>query len=172
MRDPAWQSVGVIVAVFLTLLTVFIGWQQTQRKSFSYSVTSKVNILDIEDDIRNKVQITFESKPIQDLYLIIIKFANSGNTPIKPDDYYRPVTISFGKGAEILSVEVMEQFPVNLGIVTSHTAQFLEVPKILLNQRDTFDLKILVTSFKNVTVDGRIAGIKSIEERDETAIKS
>jgi hypothetical protein len=110
-RDPAWQSVGVIVAVALTLLTILIGWRQTQKKSLSYSVTSKVNVLDIEDSIKSKVQVTFESKPVQDLYLIVIKFINSGNTPIHPSDYYQPITITFNGSAEILSVEVLDQSP-------------------------------------------------------------
>ena len=59
-RDPAWQSVGVIVAVVLTLLTILIGWRQAQKKSLSYSVSSKINVLDIEDSIKSKVQVTFE----------------------------------------------------------------------------------------------------------------
>jgi len=171
-RDPAWQSVGVIVAVVLALLTILVGWRQAQKKSLSYSIASKINVLDIEDSIKSKVQVTFESKPVQDLYLIVIKFINSGNIPIHPSDYYQPITITFDGLAEILSVEVLDQSPKNLGVVPSHTSQNVEIPKILLNQKDCFDLKVLVTNFQNLSIDGRIAGVKAIQERDSSTLEA
>ncbi|MBD2533268.1 hypothetical protein H6G97_28330 [Nostoc flagelliforme FACHB-838] len=171
-RDPAWQSIGVIVAILLTLLTIFIGWKQAQKKSFSYSISSKVNVLDIEDSIKSKIQVTFDSKPVKDLYLIIIKFVNSGNTPIQSNDYYQPVTIVFNRSAEILSVEILEQSPNNLGVVPVYTSQNIEIPKILLNQKDCFDLKVLVTNFQDLSVNGRIAGVKEIQEKDSSNLEA
>jgi hypothetical protein len=171
-RDPAWQSAGVIVAVILFFLTILAGWKQNQKKSLSYSVISKISVLDIEDSIKSKVQVTFESKPVQDLYLVVIKFINSGNTPIHPNDYYQPITIAFDGTAEILSVEILDQSPKNLGVITSHTSQSVEIPKILLNQKDCFNLKVLVTNFQHLSVDGRIAGVKTIQERDNSTLET
>jgi hypothetical protein len=165
-RDPAWQSAGVIITVLLSILPVFISWKQTQRKSFSYSISSRLNILDIEGDIKSKLQITFGSRNIQDLYLIIVRFSNSGNTPIIPSDFYRPIEINFGKSSEILSVEILEQSPKKLGAVTSHTSESIEVSPLLLNKGDFFEVKVLVTEFQDIFIDGRIAGVKSIEEKD------
>jgi formate-dependent nitrite reductase membrane component NrfD len=41
-----------------------------------------------------------------------------------------------------------------------------------LNQKDCFDLKILVTNFQKLSIDGRIAGVKAIQERDSTTLEA
>jgi hypothetical protein len=190
-RDSAWQSVGVIVAILLTLLTTVINLIQSQRKSFSYKVISSENILDVATDIKEKVQIVFESKPIQDLFLVIIEFENSGNTLILPTDFHRLINISFGEEAEILSVEVQKQSPNDLGVEVkceskdrqtlakesnfsnsglhniSRIGDRIIVKPVLINVGDSFILKILVTSFSGIFIDGRIAGINQILEKDE-----
>ena len=69
-------------------------------------------------------------------------------------------------------MEVLDQSPKNLGIVPSHTSQNVEIPKILLNQKDCFNLKVLVTNFKSLSIDGRIAGVKAIQERDSSTLEA
>ena len=153
---------------------------------------SKENILDVSDDIKGKVSITYESKPIRNLYLMILMFKNSGNVPILPNDYYRPLSISFGKTSEILSVEVVNQSPNNLDVVavrqtkpkkqleisSFHSTaklndqEVITLEPILMNKNDFFRLKILVTGFQNLSVDTRISGIEKIikeEKRNHAA---
>jgi len=184
-RDPAWQSAGVLVSLFVGLLAIFLTWKQFQKKSLSYIEISKVNILDISEDIKSKVSVTYESKPVKDLYLIIVQFKNSGNVAILPNDYYRPLNISFGKISEILSVEVLKQSPNDLGIIATlvnskeqlqgdepksvtrfNKEEAVIVAPVLLNKSDFFELKILVTKFQNISIDARIAGVKGIEKKD------
>lgn len=92
-RDSAWQSIGVIVAV----LAIVISLKQFQRKQLSYEVISNENIVKITDDsIEDELQILYKGL-IKDLYLITIEFYNSGNIEIRPDDYTKHISLSFGK---------------------------------------------------------------------------
>ena len=177
LRDSAWWQAPT---VFISIIALFLAWRQYQRKSFSYSVISTVNILDISDDIKSKISVSFESKVIQNLYSVVIRFTNSGNTPILKNDYDHPVSISLGKMSEILSVEVLNQSPGDLGIKVDHSVQqhpntsssssisqvsseeIIVIEPALLNKRDSFDLKILATEFEYISVNARIVGVAKI----------
>ncbi|MEO0645386.1 MAG: hypothetical protein AAFZ17_04395 [Cyanobacteria bacterium J06650_10] len=165
-RDPAWQAIGVVVAVVIALLSALVGWKRSRRKNLSYSVISVVKILNLEESVKARVQITYESMPIQNLYLMVIRFTNSGNTPIPPTDYFRPLSITLDKKSEILSTEVIRESPKKLGVVVSHTSHKVDISSVLLNQKDYFELKILATNLNDISVDGRVAGIRAISKKE------
>lgn len=165
LGNLAW----LFLAVIIPLVAIWVSWKQIQRKALSYEVISSSNILDIPNDFKDKLEIYYEAKPIQQLYLIIIKIINTGNTPITLSDYHKPISIGFGNKAEVLSFEVLKQTPSNLGAVikniqpSSVEYQVLVEP-MLLNVNDSFTIKTLITKFKSINFDVRIAGVKSIRE--------
>lgn len=160
---------GLFIVVIIPLISIWIGWKQIQRKALSYEVISSSNILDIPSGFKDKLAIYYESKSIQQLYLIIIRITNTGNAPITISDYHKPISIGFGNKAEVLSFEILKQTPSNLGAVIkniqSSSAEYqVLVEPMLLNVNDSFTIKTLITRFKYINFDVRIAGVKSIKE--------
>jgi len=166
-RDPVWQSLGVIIGAVLTVVAILISLRQWQRKSLAYEVISNENIVRVSDNsVGSELQIVYQGKPVKDLYLITIKFINLGNTEIRPEDYVRPISLSFGARSEILGNKVLEQDPSNLDIKINHEKdkEVLLIDPVLLNKRDYFTIQALVTGFQSVTPNGRIAGVSRIRE--------
>lgn len=166
-RDPVWQSLGVIIGGVLTVVAILISLRQWQRKSLAYEVISNENIVRISDNsVGSELQIVYQGKPVKDLYLITIKFINSGNTEIRPEDYVRQISLSFGENSEILGNKVLEQEPSNLDIKINHekVKEVLLIDPVLLNKRDYFTIQALVTGFQSVAPNGRIAGVSRIRE--------
>jgi hypothetical protein len=158
-RDPAWQSAGVIVA----LISVVIALKQFKRKALSYEIILEENIVQIADDsIEGELQIFYQGREIKDLYLVTVKFTNSGDVEIKSEDYARPISLNFGDDAKILGSKVLKQFPDNLGIIISHDIdrEIIITEPTLLNGKDSFTIQTLVTGFQTINIDDRIAGIK------------
>jgi len=166
-RDPVWQSLGVIVATVLTLVAILISLRQWQRKSLVYEVVSKENIVRVADNsIGSELQISYQGKPVKDLNLITVKFINSGNTEIRPEDYVRQMSLNFGEHSEILGNKILEQEPSNLDLKINHekSQEVLLIEPVLLNKKDFFVIQALVTGFQGVNPNARIAGVKKIQE--------
>lgn len=166
-RDPVWQSLGVIIGAVLAVVAILISLRQWQRKSLAYEVISNENIVRISDNsVGSELQIVYQGKPVKDLYLITIRFINSGNTEIRPEDYVKQISLSFGGNSEILGNKVLEQEPSNLGVKINHekTKEVLLIEPVLLNKRDYFTIQTLVTGFQSVAPNGRIAGVSRIRE--------
>lgn len=97
IKDPSWTFVAVLVAIATLIATLWMGLQSLPRKSLLYEVTSLVNVLDVPKDFRNKLTVLFDSNPVEDLYLVIIRFLNSGNVPIEEVEYRREISIDLGE---------------------------------------------------------------------------
>jgi len=83
-------------------------------------------------------------------------------------DYKHPVRIGFGINARILTAEVSEVSPDNLQASVSIEDAWLVLAPILLNSGDSITVKTLVSQFdKQVNIDGRIVGVKTIKEATE-----
>lgn len=166
-RDPVWQSLGVIITGVLALVGIIISLRQLQRKALVYEIISKENIVIVADNsVTNELRISYQGKPVKDLYLITVKFVNSGNIEIRPEDYVRQISLNFGENSEILGNKIIEQEPGNLDLKINHdkSQEALIVDLILLNKRDFFTIQALVTGFQSVNSNGRIAGVKRIRE--------
>ena len=95
----AFATIGTIVAVFLL----------RARKRLSYEVLSTVPLLSTEEEFKNKLQIFFEGRPVQQVFLVQIKITNTGNAPIVTSDYERQVSLTFGQDTEVITAEVIQK---------------------------------------------------------------
>ncbi len=165
LRDPVWQSIGVISG----LITSLVIWERSQRKTLSYEVITKTKILPVPEQYTGRLEVLFDSRAISKPYLVIIKIINSGKIAIEANDYDRAITIGFGEEAEILTFEVIEQIPSDLDvnirkIPPNSVEEQISVEPVLLNADDSFTIKMLVTKVEGVKVKARIVGIKKIIE--------
>lgn len=93
-----------------------------------------------------------------------LKFINSGNVPITSNDYERQVSILLDGKSKILSAVVIEMEPNNLDPEVIIDDNRIKIKEILLNPKDTITLKILVSDLDTFSIDGRIIGIKAIDD--------
>lgn len=171
IRDPAWQAVGVAVAI---IIAFGLAWRGRRNKRLVYSLRS-VELLSVDPTIRSDVQILYRSHPVQEVKLLEFSFENTGNVPILKGDFDRHISIAFGETARVLSVVIVGKRPAEIDVESAFTEPPLNphadygptavsLTAMLLNPADSFQLQCLVTGAKVPHVTGRIAGIGRIKQ--------
>jgi hypothetical protein len=178
LRDAGWWQ--VILAIVALIVGYIFFRAQTQRKNLSYKILSSRPLFQTERDVKQKFEINFEGQPVNDLHLLIIQIYNSGNIPITKSDYEREVRLIFKPNNIILTAEITESIPANLGAslqivktvepVDAVEQNFIhkhhiEFSQILLNKGDLMTAEILLNHYEGgIIVDGRIVGVKEIRQ--------
>ncbi len=163
LRDPLWQFIAVILSITAIAITIIIFYSQRQYKELSYETISSSPLLTKSKEIEGNVQILFDDKPVNNVYLLILKLINSGNTPISSKDYETPLTFNFGENTNILSADVTKTEPDGLKINFTKIKNKFIVEPILLNTKDTITFKFLLSDFSGyIKPETRIYGIKNI----------
>jgi hypothetical protein len=173
LRDPVWQFIATFfVGVTAIIVSIILYLKQRQRKALSYEIVSSIPLLSMEEEVKERLQILFNNKPVQKVYLVIVRIVNSGNVPITSADYEIPVSFCFHEDTKVLTAEISETNPENLraSLVIENTKIILT--PILLNSGDSITIKMLVSQFDGqISVDGRIIGVKRIQNLVEHRIK-
>lgn len=150
------------------IVAVVIYFLQKQKKKLSFRILSNTSLLSVEEEIKKDIEISYKGKPVKEVQLIILKFFCLGNISIKTGDYETPITINLGKEAQILSAQILEKKPRDLQTSIRVKDNKVVVQECLLNQEDTITIRILATGIdEDIKVEGRIAGVKKIEEMPE-----
>lgn len=164
LRDSIWQFIGAILALIAIILILV----QRKRKALSYKIISNTPLVKIKEDIKGRLQVLFDEKPVENIYLIIFKFINSGNLPIKSADYESPVNLNFNEDVQLLTAEVIDTNPKTLEASAKIEGTKVLLKPTLLNENDSITIKVLVNQFDgNFSVGGRIIGVKEIRELTE-----
>jgi hypothetical protein len=137
LRDPIWQSIGAILAFIALGVPLFLYFKQKNRKSLIYSIPTKTELLAIHyRDVREKFKMTYEGIPVENVYLIIIRFANNGNLPILVSDFDSELKFSFGENAHVISAEVINPSRKNVRPKLNIAKTAVGVQRLLLNSKD------------------------------------
>jgi len=166
LRDPAIQVVLVIMTI---IVPIILYWKQRQRKSLGYEVLSCIPLSSVDRRTlwsyqQAGLQFTFKGEVI---HLITIKVTNTGNVPIKKDDYDAPISFRFGEKAKVLAWRWVEKKPeiIELGTLKSDETGRATIDPTLLNSKDSFMIEMLVSGFDgHVRLGGRIVGVKEIKD--------
>jgi hypothetical protein len=163
LRDPIWQFIGCFVGLLGIVIGAWISSRGQVRK-LTYEVISQTPLLNFNSDSMNRrVRLLVDGRSVHNAEIVLIKIANTGSTPIKPDDYERPLRVVTGESSEILDVEIVHTNPKNLVVPISAVEDTsLTIGSILLNPKDSFVIQAVVIPRVEISVDGRIAGIKEI----------
>lgn len=122
--------------------------------------------------VKGELQILFGGKPVQDVYLAVVRIINSGNMPIVSADYERLVSLSFGESAQVLTAEISNTNPESLQAVVSTENNKVVLEPVLMKSGDSITFNMLVSQFSGqIKVDGRIVGVKSIRMLSEGRTK-
>ena len=110
----------------------------------------------------DKIEIRYEGEAISDPYLMLVRFVNTGNKPIVPEDFKWPVHVE---------IEGLEKFPLSVGVAaTSNPDLGAEVAlepdggtlePLLLNPGDWVTMSLLLDGAPSTwKVRGRVVGVK------------
>lgn len=159
-----WQ-VAVAVAVALATAAWALWERGRRRKDLQYDVVSKAPLVSVSEEARGRIKVLFDEEPVSSVSLAIIQITNRGS-PIPSVEFESPLTVSMGADSRIMSVEVMERQPDNLGVELSVDNGRIQIEPLLLNSGDSFTFKVIGTGFAdNIEVEGRIVGIKEVRSR-------
>ena len=165
--DP-WKIVMALLAIVAIIISVILYRKQRQGKEVSYTIVSSVPLIGVKEEIRRKLQILFNGKPVEQVHLVEVDIVNSGNSPIKASEYERPISLGFGEEAEIFTAEVAKTTPESLWAKVRIEENKVLLEPTLLNEGDSVRIKMLVAKFAQVNMDGRIVGVKEINEFKES----
>lgn len=133
-------------------------------------VTQLVNI---HSEARDRITIHFEGEQIKQVHLIEVLLKNSGNVPIRPEDFERPITVQFEAGAMPLTVDMGGKTPSELTPEFQLIENGVQLQPLLLNAGDSLKLKILVRDFTGqIAFDYRIVGISQLVDARAQAERS
>lgn len=166
IHDPTLQFIiSVTIAIAAVVAAIIIARKQQGRKEIAYEIISNTSLVNISHAVKDKIQIHFEGKIINDLCLVIIRIWNSGNTPITYHDYIEPITINFKRQGEVLGFDVTETEPDDLHPHLEQVNNGIILKPLLLNSGDKIKMYILLSNFDNaINVSARIIGVKKVLE--------
>lgn len=175
LTSPIVQiTINAAIGLLTIIVSILIYRKQQSRKGITYEVISDNPILSLKKELKGRVQVLFDAKPIDDARLVIIRIWNSGNVPILPQEYGDPIRFDFGENAEILDADVLETIPSNMTdkakASLSLEAGGVVLEPILLNSRDSITFKVLLAqmqSTREIKVNARIVGINQILNFDK-----
>ncbi len=173
LQDIDWTFVGalftIIAVIAAILVPIIIYLAQRKRKSLAYEIVASTPLLSVAEEIKGKLKILYEDKPVSKVHLVLIKLTNTGNVSILSTDFDRNVSFSFGDSTQILTAEVSDTDPKNnidACIMIIENRIILE--NMLFNNGDSVTIKALLNQFdEEIEIDGHIVGIKEIEKRKE-----
>lgn len=168
LRDPIWQFIGAVFAFFAIFTSVYLYLLQRRRKCIASDLLTFAEVVTVGDALRGKIEILYDGTPVHNAHLCIARIYNYGNTPVTQSDYVEPLCVSFGQGATILSLEILEAEPRNLKPEFSVQSGRITFSPFLFNPGDSFILRALVahpSTKPRFGMHARIIGVRRISAR-------
>ena len=161
LRDPMVRSILATVAICVTVSLFLIG---RRRKRLSYSL-SDTRVLGIHEGVNpSRVQILFDGEAVTEVHLVTITVSNSGNEPVKADDFERALRFTWPQAARILTAEVIETNPQTLAPTIKIGLSEIALDPQLLNSGDFLRIRVLINQPGKLSVDARVVGVKQIKK--------
>jgi hypothetical protein len=141
-----------------------IYYLQRQRKELAFGVLAEHHLLGVDEELADRVIVTFDGQPVKNIKLVIFGVKNSGNQPIRANDFEdRSMRFTFGENSKVLSTEIIRQSPQNLGCSLEVLDDTAHIKPLLLNSNDYFVVQALVTVPEvNMQADSRIVGVSRL----------
>lgn len=165
LKDPVWQFIGVVIGIIAILVTWYLSVNERPTKKLRVEILSNSPLISVNTDIAKEIEIFYKDVPVQSLSLILLKFENTGNDPIRESDYSEPIQITLSSNAEIGETSIQETRPEGINLIANKIApNQIELAKVLLNPGDQVVLRILaINNDETLEINTRIAGIQNIE---------
>lgn len=158
-------SLGLILPIILFLASPYWSnfFSDTKKLEFEVLRSIKISKLDTKDPLNSELQLNYKGKEIPNGTQTTIAIVNSGEIPVKREDFDTPIQIEID-GGKILSSQVIKTYPGNLETSINYNDSRITLQPLLLNPRDFILLSLLTDNKIEVSrVHARIAGINAID---------
>lgn len=163
LKDYSDYVVLIPSVILGGIIAYWIYLKQKNIKELTYEKVSLNNIVEIDSKFRNSIEVKFNGDKVDNLWLLIIKIVNSGNTPIEKKDFDTSLSIEFNEGSQVLDAEVISTFPNNLQIEINHSSGKIEISPTLLNFGDNYSIRAMISGAKpKFILNARISGVKKL----------
>ena len=166
LKDYGLNAGSILLALIGIALTILL--RAKIKKELSYDFTID-RILNVDENLKDDVQVYFRGDKISDLSLVRILTKNTGSDPIRKGDFEGPISYSFGEQVTILSSTIKTKSVNDLAPEIKASANEILVQPLLLNSQEWFVIDILATGLQPLDVSAkcRVAGIKRVTIIDE-----
>jgi len=161
LRDPMVRTILAVVAICITVVLFLI---KRRRKRLSYML-SDTRVLGVHEAAvsPSRVTILFDGAAVTDVRLVVITVNNSGNEPIRADDFERPLRFRWAEPARILTAEVVEVNPETLQPTVNTGVNEIVLEPLLLNPGDWFRIKTLTNQVGKLSVEARVVASSELQ---------
>lgn len=163
--DTTGTYLAIVVGV---IVSVIIYNRQQSKKALTYYVVAAAPLLKVSKVIKTNVVVLYRGEPVECADIAFIRFSNTGNQTINPEDYIDPVKITFPQGTRVLTASIHSVYPsqVTVGVDWSDDSNEVVISNPLLNPGDRFTVQILADNPQaTYWVTGRISGVREISLR-------
>jgi hypothetical protein len=150
---------------------------QTGRKALAFGATGASLV---RDTARGRLTVLFGDREVSSVALITVTLVNTGNQPIRREDFDGPLRIRYGESVEVLDAEISSVEPpglrpaLSVSDADSGSRPWVEIAPLLLNRHDSLSVEAIVNghdgSIDSVSVEGRIAGVAEFGRFDDDVL--
>jgi hypothetical protein len=174
LRDPMWQTFGVLLAFLVLFIPLMIAYFNSSNPHFNTNrivVSNKTakDLTDIPEAIKNRMQVLIDRKEEYDLHFITEQIQNKGNQPIRSSDFETPLRGSvptnrklfvvqksttaegplvFDKDTGTVEHENRPQIDFEIKLLDEHT---FEIKPVLMNPGEWMTVEIYTVAAHDVT---------------------
>ena len=162
--------VRTILTILGIVVSVTIYRLNKKKKELSYEIVRNNRLFQLNKELKGRVEIKLDGKVVQNLFLAIIDIANTGNEPIKKEDFDKPLTLKFGDESQIISARVLGTKPDDLGVQLAINTAEVVLDPLLLNSGDGISLEVIMTAAAiRITHSARIVGVPQVRTSIRTS---
>jgi hypothetical protein len=152
---------SVFVPVLAIIVNIAIPIIQKDNKALSWEIISISDIIDTQYPVSKDIEVSYLGKRLEALFVVNLRVINSGNVPIKKDDFEKKLRFDFGVKSNILRAGILAKRPPSLMPKIAFADNMVEIDPLLMNPGDSFGVQALISGVKHVPVlDTRIVGLK------------
>ena len=176
LTAPFWTPIGVIFSSLFVIVggsfSLYKYLKSRQHKEISYSIVTDTLLANIQDGMvgTTDIKVMVEGKKVQNVRFVALRIRNSGNVPIKQEDYEVPLWFMEGsllRSRNLIDGKVYNTEPANIpAVATLHSdIDKAGINKLLLNSGDAIYINLLLSDYSQpIQVNGRIVGVKEIKQ--------
>lgn len=165
LSKPWWEFVGVITGVILSIIAIIISIIQNKKKQLSYDIPYLYPLVKINKNVKNDFEVKYKGETIEQVCITELIIENTGNIPIRKEDFNEPIKIEIKNCSHIFNVELVETVPDNLVVIIdiNNDTNLIYINPMLLNKNDSFKLKIVFEGENSsIKLSSRIVDLSEI----------
>lgn len=159
---------GLVGAAFGGLVAWIISRRERQKKQLSYEILAATPLFSVSEKASDDIQVLYKQNPIDNLFLYQIKFTNTGNQALSPDEFkldlaseHEGDNLSF-LGGDIINTPSSSAMSLQVMHPQDSPLQFI-ISGILLNPKDNFTVEYYISGNPSLpTINGFILNGKII----------